>query len=256
MLGRSKKKQPVDPDHPARGLQRRRRHRRGQGRDHRGRGLPQEPRQVPPSGRPCPQGRPARGRTGHGQDPAGPGHRRRGGRPLLLRQRVGVHRDDRGRRCAAGCASSSRRPARSPPRSSSSTRSTPSVARGRVLEHGRSRRARADPEPDPHRDGRVLGHRGGGRHRGHQPPRRARPRAAAPGPVRPHRSPSRPPDHKGRVEILQVHAREVPLAKDVDLDAARQVHARDDRRRARQPGQRGRAQRGSPRAGTRSARAT
>src|SRR3954468_23436191 len=28
-----------------------------------------------------------------------------------------------------------------------------------------------------------------------------------------------PPDHKGRVEILKVHARKVPLASDVDLEA-------------------------------------
>ena len=47
------------------------------------------------------------------------------GRPVLLDVRLGVHRDDRGRRRLAACATCSRRPRRPPRRSSSSTSSTP-----------------------------------------------------------------------------------------------------------------------------------
>ena len=50
---------------------------------------------------------------------------------------------------------------------------------------GRPRRARADAEPAPGRDGRLRDQRGRHPHRGHQPARRARPGAAAPGPLRP-----------------------------------------------------------------------
>ena len=49
----------------------------------------------------------------------------------------------------------------------------------------RPRRARADPEPAARRDGRLRGHRGRHPHGGHQPPRRARPRPAAPRSLRP-----------------------------------------------------------------------
>ena len=48
-----------------------------------------------------------------------------------------------------------------------------------------ARRARADPQPDPRRDGRLRHEHERDRRRGHQPPRRARPGAAAPGPLRP-----------------------------------------------------------------------
>ena len=50
-----------------------------------------------------------------------------------------------------------------------------------------------------------------------------------------------PPDHKGRVEILKVHTRKVPLAADVDLERLAAVDTRHDRRRPREPRQRGRA---------------
>ena len=49
----------------------------------------------------------------------------------------------------------------------------------------RPRRARADAEPAAGRDGRLRRQRGRHRHRRDQPSRRARPGAAAPGPLRP-----------------------------------------------------------------------
>ena len=58
-----------------------------------------------------------------------------------------------------------------------------------------------------------------------------------------------PPDQKGRVEILKVHTRKVPLARDVDLEQLAAVDARHDRRRPREPRQRGRAARGPPQPG-------
>ena len=63
----------------------------------------------------------------------------------------------------------------------------------------RARRARADAEPDPDRDGRLLGARGRGRAGRHQPARRARPGAAAARPLRStdHRSPARPQGPRG-----------------------------------------------------------
>ena len=49
----------------------------------------------------------------------------------------------------------------------------------------RQRRARADAEPAPCRDGRLRSERGHHPHRGHEPPRRARSRAVASWPLRP-----------------------------------------------------------------------
>ena len=54
------------------------------------------------------------------------------------------------------------------------------------------------------------------------------------------------PDMKGREAILKVHVRGKPLAADVDLDNAGEVHARLCRRRHRKPGQRGRHSGGPP----------
>jgi hypothetical protein len=60
------------------------------------------------------------------------------------------------------------------------------VGRHRGSRHGRrSRRARADPQPTPRRDGRLRHAGRRDHHRRHQPPRRARPRAAAPRSLRP-----------------------------------------------------------------------
>jgi cell division protease FtsH len=85
--------------------------------------------------------------------------------------------------------------------------------------HGRRpRRARADAEPAARRDGRL---RDEGQHhpdRRHQPARHPRPGAAAARPLRPPGR-RRPPDRKGRKQILEVHTRGKPLAKAIDLDA-------------------------------------
>ena len=113
----------------------------------------------------------------------------------------------------------------------------------------RSRRARADAEPDSHRDGRLFRPRGRGGSCGHESTRRSGFR-----PLRPGRFDRQiiihPPDFKGRVEILKVHTRRIPLANDVDLE-----------RLAATPGmtgadlanacQRGRAARRSPQTGRR-----
>ena len=47
------------------------------------------------------------------------------------------------------------------------------------------------------------------------------------------------PTKKGRLEILKVHTRNIPLAADVDLDRIAREHRRHERRRPGQPGQRG-----------------
>ena len=58
-----------------------------------------------------------------------------------------------------------------------------------------ARRARADPQPDPRRDGRLRHEHERDRRRGHEPAGRARPGAAAPGPLRPPGHP-RPARHE------------------------------------------------------------
>ena len=67
--------------------------------------------------------------------------------------------------------------------------------------HGRrSRRARADAQPAPRRDGRLHDDGQHHPHRGHQPAGHPRPRAAAPGPLRPpdRRRPPRPQGPRAR----------------------------------------------------------
>jgi hypothetical protein len=91
-------------------------------------------------------------------------------------------------------------------------------ARGGRHVAGRPRRARADPQPDPHRDGRLHRGRGRDRDRRHQPPRDPRLGPAPAGPVRPPGA-GEPPDQAGRGQILEVHTRNVPLDADVDLNA-------------------------------------
>ena len=152
------------------------------------------------------------GRPGHRQDPAGPGHRRRGQRALLLRQRLGVHRDDRRRRRLAGCASCSRRPARWRRRSSSSTRSTPSA--GRAAARAPWAATTSASRPSTRSSPRWTA----------SPARRAS--SCSPPPTAPTSSTRRcsgpgrfdrkitvsPPDQKGREQILGVHTAKVPLA--------------------------------------------
>ena len=112
-------------------------------------------------------------------------------------------------------------------------------ARGGAQSLGGQRRARADAQPDPHRDGRVHRHRGRGRAGRHQPAGDPRPGAAAPGTLRPPGHASARPTWPGAAQILEVHTRDVPLAPDVDLDARRRGHPRHGRRRPGEPGQRG-----------------
>ena len=90
---------------------------------------------------------------------------------------------------------------------------------GRRANVRRPRRARADAQPDPHRDGRLRS------------PRPSvivlgatnRPEMLDPALLRPGRFDRRvvvqPPDRAGREAILRVHTRSVPLAPDVDLGA-------------------------------------
>ena len=76
-------------------VRRRRRHRRSRGRDQRGGGLPEGSGEVSPSRRPGAQGRPAGRGAGNRQDAPRTGHGGRGQGPVLQRQRLRVHRDDR-----------------------------------------------------------------------------------------------------------------------------------------------------------------
>ena len=88
---------------------------------------------------------------------------------------------------------------------------------------GQQLRARADAQPAARRDGRLRLHRRPRRDRRVQPAREARPRAAAPGPLR-------PPDlrlaarrHRPRGDPARAHARQAARA-DVDLEiVARQT---------------------------------
>jgi cell division protease FtsH len=67
-------------------------------------------------------------------------------------------------------------------------------------------------EPAAGGDGRLRGHLGRDRHRRHQPPRRARPGAAAPGPLSTARSWSRCPTSAAASRSCLVHMRKVPIA--------------------------------------------
>ena len=134
------------------------------------------------------------GPPGTRQDAARPGGRGRGGGAVLLDLRVGVHRGDRRRRGQPGA-----RPVRPGQEGGAGDhlhrragRHRPGPRRRAVAR--RERRAGADPQPDPHRDGRVHRHRGRRRAGRDQPARDPRPGAAAPGPLRPagHREPARP----------------------------------------------------------------
>ena len=91
-------------------------------------------------------------------------------------------------------------------------------ARGGGATPRRPRRARADAQPDPDRDGRLLGIGGRDRDRVDEPARGARLGAASPRPVRPprDREPARP--DRPQADPRGAHPG-VPLADDVDLQA-------------------------------------
>ena len=106
----------------------------------------------------------------------------------------------------------------------------------------RSRRARADAQPAARRDGRLRDEGQHHPHRRHQPARHPRPRAAAPGPLRPPDR-RRPPRPQGpRQDPRGPHARQAAGQGDRHRRAGRPdpgLH----RRRPLQPRQRGRAAR-------------
>ncbi len=124
------------------------------------------------------------GMPGHGKDPARKGRRGRGERGLLPHVGLRFRGDVRRRR---------REPRARPLRAGQTPRALHPLHRraGRRGPHPRRRlrrrprRARADPQPDARRDGRVR-HQGRRHHPGgHQPARRPGPRPAAARPVRP-----------------------------------------------------------------------
>ena len=77
----------------------------------------------------------------------------------------------------------------------------------------RPRRARADAEPDPQRDGRLHADRFGDRAGRHEPARRARSRPCCGPAASTGTSPSTGRRYKGRVEIFKVHVRDVPAGR-------------------------------------------
>ena len=86
-----------------------------------------------------------------------------------------------------------------------------------------SRQARADAQPDPHRDGRLRARHERDRARRNEPPRGPRPGAPAPGRFD-RRIAVQPPDRPGRVEILRIHTRSVPLGPTSTSTASRRRH--------------------------------
>ena len=168
-------------------VHRRRRLRPGEAGDRRGRRLPEEPGQVQGDRRAHPEGRAARRPARHRQDAHRPRGRRRGGRAVRVGHRLRLHGDvRRGRRGACARPLPDREEAGA--RDHLRRRDRLDRPQARRRPRRRPRRARADAQPDARRDGRVRGHRGHRDDGGHQPPRRARPRAPPPRPLR-------PPDH-------------------------------------------------------------
>ena len=106
----------------------------------------------------------------------------------------------------------------------------------------RPRREGADAEPAAGRARRLRPEHRAGAARRDQPARDPRPGAAARRALRPRVLVDRP-DKKGRLQILQVHAKKVKLAPDVDLEKIAAITARLLGRRPRQPDQRGGAAR-------------
>ena len=178
------------------------------------------PDKLPPARRPHPARRAALGAARHRQDAACACRRRRGRRALLLALRLRVRRGDRRRR---------RRTRARPLQGGRGGRTGDPLhrraRRGRPLPHLRgtagysaaattsaSRRStRSSPRwtaSTPTTEVIVLAR--------HQPPRGARPGAAAPRPLRPprRRAAARPRRPRGDP---QVHVRNVPLGPDIDL---------------------------------------
>ena len=112
---------------------------------------------------------------------------------------------------------------------------------------GAARRARADPQPAPGRDGRVRLVEGRHHHGRDQPPGRPGPRAGAARVGSTARWSSTAPDLRGREEILRVHARGVALDPPRRAADDRRADPGLHRRRPGERGERSRAARRSPR---------
>ncbi len=180
------------------------------------------------------------GAPGHRQDAAGTGGGGGGRRAVLLDLRVGVHRGDRGGRRLARP-----RPLQQGARGGARDhlhrrdgRCRPVAQRGAARRQ--QRRAGADAQPDPHRDGRFRPPRGRHRAGGHQPRRRARPGAAATWQVRP-ANPGEParPSRPGR-DPRHPHARHA-ARRGRRPQRDRGADRRHGGRRPAQPRQRGSA---------------
>ena len=124
------------------------------------------------------------GPPGHRQDPARAGGRRRGGRAVLLDQRLGIRRDVRRRRRGAG-ARPLRAGAREGPGDHLHRRARRAGPRPRRLSLHGARREGADAQPVAGRDGRFRFAQRPGADRGDQPAGDPRSGAAARRPVRP-----------------------------------------------------------------------
>ena len=158
------------------------------------------------------------GAARHGQDAARARHRRRGQGAVLQRQRLGVHRDDRRRR---------REPRARAVRRGAEGRARDHLHRRDRHDRPGARRRRAPFGGHDEREqtlNQILTEMDG--FSGHEGvvvlAATNRPDVLDPALLRPGRFDRQitvhPPDHKGRVEILKVHSRKVPLAADVDLE--------------------------------------
>jgi cell division protease FtsH len=118
-----------------------------------------EPEKYTRLGGSAPKGVLLVGAPGHRQDAARQGGRRRGGRAVLLDERGRVRRDDRRRRRGARA-----RPLQAGARERAGDhlhrRDRLDRPRARAGRDRRLERAGADAQPDPHRDGRLLGREG------------------------------------------------------------------------------------------------
>ena len=205
--------------------------------DHRGRRLPEAPRAVRRDRRPHPQGRAAGRPPGHRQDAHRPGRGRRGRRAVPVGHRLRLHGDVRRRRRQPGPRPVPERP-QAGPGHHLRRRDRLDRPQARRRPRRRPRRARADPQPDAVRDGRLRGHRGHRDDGGHQPARHPRPRPAAPGPLRPPgrgaaaRARRAPGDPRGALQEQAPGRRRRPRRRGPG-------HPRHERRRPVQPGQRG-----------------
>ena len=156
-------------------VRRRRRLRRREAGDPRGRRLLEDARAVPRHRCAHPQGRAARRASRHGQDADREGRRGRGRRAVPVGHGVRLHGDVRRRRRIAGARPLPER-AEAGPGDHLRGRDRLDRTQARRRPRRRPRRARADPQPDALRDGRLRGDRGHRDDGGDEPPRHPRSR--------------------------------------------------------------------------------